>query len=119
MTYKAFRQLYDEISKYEDHFEYLQECGYANWMNEYSNPVDDHDPSRILEIAEYISVLTKMDINGLRKELGIDTLQEFSSLYSIPYRTLQDWGKNGGPVHYVKVLIAYTVFQNYCEKREC
>ena len=107
MEFKIFSKLYDEAKNYGDIDMYVAERGWQEWMDKYSQ---DSDVSVIADILHSIFELSKMDIKQLRTSLGL-TFNAFSSIYSVPSRTVQDWeyGKNKTP-EYMKKLVAYTIF---------
>ena len=106
MKFELFSELYNEALQYSDPDMYVSERGWQEWMDEYSC---DGDVSVVADILHSIYDLSRMDIKQMRSSLGL-TFKAFSSVYSIPSRTVQDWEycKNKTP-DYVRKFVAYTI----------
>lgn len=107
MNFELFVRLYGEALEYSDIGYYIAERGWQVWMEQY-------EVEAVTEILTSIFNLSKLDIGGLRNMLNMPRAQ-MSKIYGIPIRTLENWdARICEPVSYVKILIAYTVF-NYKE----
>ena len=112
MKFELFSRLYDEAVQYEDTDMYVAERGWQDWMDEYASGTDAKAVSDILFV---IHDLAHMDIKELRNLASLSQVA-FSSTYSVPRRTLQDWeyGANRTPAYMLK-LISYTLFEKRYE----
>lgn len=100
MKFELFNQLYREALEYNELDMYIAERGWQEWMEE-------HTPS---EVLPKIYDLAHSTIKETRTRLNL-TRDGFSSLFEIPYRTIQDWELgNRKPPAYVKLLIDYALF---------
>ena len=113
MKFELFSELYNEALQYSDPDMYVAERGWQEWMDSYSQ---DDDASAVANILFTIYDLSKMDIKQLRASVGL-TFKGFSTLYSIPSRTVQDWeyDKNRTP-EYVLKFVSYTIFLDRISK---
>ena len=115
MKFELFSRLYDEAIQYTDADMYVAERGWQDWMDEYASV---SDVSAISDILFRIYDLAHMDIKELRNLASLSQVA-FSSTYSVPRRTLQDWeyGANRTPAYMLK-LISYTLFEKRCENEQ-
>lgn len=99
MNYKTFKGLYQEALNYTDVDEYVLHHDWSEWMNAYQPE----------EIGPLLQRIFKMAHSALSETRDM-TQAEFSRLFEIPVRTVQDWdaGRRNPPV-YVKQLICYAL----------
>lgn len=107
MKFELFKQLYSDAL--EDNITldlYIAECGYQDWMDNYS-------PEEIKSILNNIYTLANNNLQNTRRV----SRAEFSRRYHIPVRTLEDWeNQKRTPPIYVKMLIDYVQFTDYLNK---
>ena len=117
MKFELFSKLFEEAKEYSNADMYVAERGWQDWMDEYSNGSDATVISDILFCIYDIYNLSKMGIKELRSYEKL-TFKAFSSKYSIPLRTVQDWeyGNNKTPEYIIK-LISYTILQDKLENK--
>ena len=115
MKFELFSRLYDEAIQYTDADMYVAERGWQDWMDEYASGPDTKAVSDILFV---IHDLAHMDIKGLRNLASLSQVA-FSSTYSVPRRTLQDWeyGANRTPAYLLK-LVSYTLYTERCKNEQ-
>lgn len=105
MNFELFVRLYGEALEYSDIDYYIAERGWQVWMEQY-------EVESVIEILTSIFNLSKLDIGGLRNTLNMPRAK-MSKMYGIPIRTLENWDSGTSePASYVKILIAYTVFNH-------
>lgn len=107
MNFELFSQLYQEASEHNDLEIYIMERGWQEWMN-------DFEPDKIAGILEEIYNLNKSDMKDIRMGTGMSR-PKMSKMFYIPVRTIENWEGNGSDrccPEYVKMFIAYTIFNN-------
>lgn len=79
------------------------------WIANYGHPADcPYEPNQLLDILEIIYDVAHDDIKSIVQ--GIGTKQDFSRLYDIPYRTVQNWCNSINSItNYTLRLIGYTL----------
>lgn len=107
MRYGLFSRLYREAGEYSSLDMYIAERGWQEWMDDYGT---EEDTGKIVSILETIYQLYNMTLEEMRKKV-CSSRAEFSRMYGIPVRTLEDWDNGKSNINsYIKSLIAYTVF---------
>lgn len=99
MNYRTFKDLYQEALNYSDVDEYVLHHDWADWM-------EDFPENGIGTLLQRIFQLAHSPLAETRNM----TQAEFSRLFEIPVRTVQDWdaGRRNPPA-YVKQLICYAL----------
>ena len=99
MNYQIFKGLYQEALTYADVDEYVLHHDWSDWMNDYQEN----------EIGPLLQTIYQMAHSSLAETRNM-TQAEFSRLFEIPVRTVQDWdaGRRNPPA-YVKQLICYAL----------
>lgn len=107
MNYKTFMSLYSEALSFDDVDEYVLHHDWSDWMDSYSEN----------EIGSLLQRIYKMAHSPLSKTRGMSQA-EFSRLFGIPVRTVQDWDAGRrNPPSYVKQLICYALLESCYEKK--
>lgn len=113
MTYKIFRELYEQAREYDNINLYIMERGWQDWMNDLSGA------DVISDVLKKIYSLANSDNKWKAISEEFRNFKEISDIFGIPYKTMQNW--NSGhvrPSEYLLLLIAYAVINDICEKKE-
>lgn len=99
MNYQTFKDLYDEALTYTNIDEYVLHHDWADWMDDYP----ENEAGLVLQRIYRIAHAPLSETRGM-------TQAEFSRLFEIPVRTVQDWdaGRRNPPA-YVRQLICYAL----------
>ena len=101
MNYQTFKGLYQEALTYTDIDEYVLHHGWEAWMDSYS----ENEVGPILQRIFQMAHLSLAETRAM-------TQAEFSRLFEIPVRTVQDWDAGRrNPPGYVKQLICYALLE--------
>lgn len=113
MNYKVFVKLYASALEYANVDYYIAERGWEAWMDEYTSE-QENDATVIVRILEKIYELAHSTITNLR---GSISRAEFSRIYNIPIRTLENWDsqvrREDGVQTYLLMLISYTILLEF------
>lgn len=102
MNYQTFKGLYAEAHTYTGVDEYVLHHDWADWMDDYPENGIGILLQRIYQIA-HLPLLKTRNMSQA----------EFSRLFDIPVRTVQDWDAGRrNPPEYVKQLICYVLLLN-------
>lgn len=112
INYKIFLQLYYEALEYKNFNMYMSERGWQDWMNPY-----EKDSDKIVEILKIIYSYGRKSIKEIREALNYSRAN-FSKIYNIPLRTLENWDTKQNLTEYTETLIKYTLFIEEMNKNE-
>ncbi len=79
------------------------------WITSYGYPADcPYEPDQLLDILGIIYEVAHDDIKSIVNRVG--TRANFSRLYNVPYRTVQNWCNNINSItDYTLRLVGYTL----------
>ena len=102
MKYDLFNTLYQEALEYGEHSNdelFIAERGWQEWMGDYSSD----------ELAIILKTVYRLANSPLKENRG-GSRAEFTRIYNIPVRTVENWeaGTREAPA-YVKELIDYSL----------
>lgn len=103
INYKTFKCLYNEALEYNDFELYVAERGWQSWM-------DAFDVDTVVEVLDSIYKIAREPLRSARERLGYSRA-EFSRVYEIHIRTVEDWESNRNHISkHTETLIKYTLF---------
>lgn len=102
LNYKIFIMLYGEAFEYENLDFYLYERGWQDWMASF-------EPDEVVAILNSIYRIARESLKDTRERLGYSRA-EFSRIYNVPIRTLENWDKLNNSPEYTEQLIKYSLF---------
>ena len=108
MDYKIFKKLYQNAKESPNLEMYIGERGYEKWMESYLN---GSNAENVTNTLTNIYNMANMTLTDIRECAGLSRA-EFSRIYKIPVRTLENWEYDTRKLNeYIKMLIIYTLLE--------